>query len=330
MVFIPSIVAVCVIGLILSVRKTIINNKEKHISIGNNTLKEESASPLVVVTLQLLINDTEISITFDSKLTNETSLLKSCHISADHFDFAMKCCEKLTINPTRFCIWSIIDTIQYGWDIYLDKGQLQPLEVNFSAGMRSSCLMKRVSFDYGPAQPINEPFNSTVAGTTSSISADSSENYHLNFDRNNDINATAPLNMNNNTAASPKTYEIWLEINGVTYVFEYISGVDPAFAAETLAVHFCEQKGSLLLGLVPPQADSPVVNDSSDSLLSNTSSSSNESLIYPEETPGVDMKIIIERILSECVVPIGQALMEKIFALIDSQNYDSSFPLTNM
>eukprot|EP01037_Dinobryon_pediforme_P020027 gene20027-20557_t len=55
--------------------------------------------------------------------------------------------------------------------------------------------------------------------------------------------------MNNNTAASPKTYEIWLEINGVTYVFEYISGVDPAFAAETLAVHFCEQKGSLLLGL---------------------------------------------------------------------------------
>ena len=46
-----------------------------------------------------------------------------------------------------------------------------------------------------------------------------------------------------------KSFEIWLEINEVTYVFEYIAGLDPAFAAETLAVHFCAQKGVTLLGV---------------------------------------------------------------------------------
>ncbi len=51
----------------------------------------------------------------------------------------------------------------------------------------------------------------------------------------------------NNTTV--KSFEIWLEINEVTYVFEYIAGLDPAFAAETLAVHFCAQKGMTLLGV---------------------------------------------------------------------------------
>ena len=43
-----------------------------------------------------------------------------------------------------------------------------------------------------------------------------------------------------------KTVEVPLEINGVSYVFEYIIGVDKKAAASTLADHFCRGKGTFI------------------------------------------------------------------------------------
>ena len=71
-----------------------------------------------------------------------------------------------------------------------------------------------------------------------------------------------------------KSFEIWLEINEVTYVFEYIAGLDPAFAAETLAVHFCAQKGVTLLGM-------PLHTSTNGSTASTTTTSSTDILVAP-------------------------------------------------
>ena len=93
-----------------------------------------------------------------------------------------------------------------------------------------------------------------------------------------------------------KSFEIWLEINEVTYVFEYIAGLDPAYAAEMLAAHFCSQKGATLLGM--PLHTS--TNDSTNTNTTTAATATNSTITLPtttttttttsESSPSIDME----------------------------------------
>eukprot|EP00597_Dinobryon_sp_UTEXLB2267_P005806 CAMPEP_0170066486 /NCGR_PEP_ID=MMETSP0019_2-20121128/6168_1 /TAXON_ID=98059 /ORGANISM="Dinobryon sp., Strain UTEXLB2267" /LENGTH=152 /DNA_ID=CAMNT_0010273593 /DNA_START=659 /DNA_END=1117 /DNA_ORIENTATION=- len=88
-----------------------------------------------------------------------------------------------------------------------------------------------------------------------------------------------------------RSHEMYLEINDVTYVFEYVDGWDPYNAANTLALHFCSEKGVMLLNLSSYQEQNPE-NDPNGS------------------------QLIRSKIQDDCVVPIRSALQEKIQSLV--------------
>lgn len=82
-----------------------------------------------------------------------------------------------------------------------------------------------------------------------------------------------------------KPIQFALEVNGVSYVFEYITGVDQKYAAATLSDHFCHNKGHELLA---PYFES-------------------HSIVDEEQK-----KVFIRE---GCNTPISEALYEKIIAL---------------